>query len=60
MGKYATFFTYAAVVLALVWEISYAPWLAGYVMATAVVAGECLLIAAIQYALRWAALFRIA
>lgn len=58
VGKYATFFSYAAVILALVWEVSYASWLAGYVLAVAIVAGECLVVAAVQYALRFAALAR--
>lgn len=58
LGKYATFFTNAAVILALVGEISYAPFLAGYVLAVALVAGECLAVAAIQYAGRFAALSR--
>lgn len=55
VGKYATFFAYAAVILALIWEISYAPWLAGYVFAVTFVAGECLVVAAVQYALRFVA-----
>lgn len=59
VGKYATFFVNAAVILALVWEISYARWLSGYVLATAIVAGECLAVAAVQYALRFAALARL-
>jgi cardiolipin synthase len=59
IGKYATFFANGAVILALIWEISYAPWLAGYVLATAIVASECLVVAATQYALRFAALARV-
>lgn len=55
-GKYATFFLNLAVILALSWEISYAPWLAGYVFATALIAGECLVVAAAQYAWRFRAL----
>ncbi len=58
IGKYATFFANGAVILALVWEISYASWLAGYVFAAAFVASECLVVAATQYALRFAALGR--
>lgn len=53
-GKYATFFTNVAVILALVGEISYARALAGYVLATALVAGEFLTVATIQYAGRFA------
>ncbi|MBI5546463.1 MAG: CDP-alcohol phosphatidyltransferase family protein [Deltaproteobacteria bacterium] len=55
IGKYATFFTNTAVVLALIGEISYAPLVAGYAFATAVIAAECLVVAAAQYAGRYAA-----
>ena len=57
-GKYATFFTNAAVILALLGQITYAPALAGFVLATAGVAAECLTIAAIQYAGRFVLLAR--
>lgn len=55
VGKYATFFTNTAVILALAWEISYAPVLAGYVFAVAMVAAECLVAAAAHYAWRFSA-----
>ncbi|HEY3452842.1 MAG TPA: CDP-alcohol phosphatidyltransferase family protein [Myxococcales bacterium] len=57
-GKYATFFTNAAVILALVGQITYAPAFAGFVLATAGVAAECLTVAAIQYAGRFVLLAR--
>ena len=60
VGKYATFFTNTAVILALAWEISYAPVLAGYVFAVAMVAAECLVGAAAHYAWRFAAPPRLA
>lgn len=54
VGKYATFFLNGSVILALAWEISYAPWLLGYVRAVALVAGECVAVAAVQYLFRFA------
>ena len=58
LGKYATLFTNAAVLLALAGEITYASGLAGLVLATAAIAAECLLLAAMQYAGRFALLAR--
>ncbi|MGC4113383.1 MAG: CDP-alcohol phosphatidyltransferase family protein [Myxococcales bacterium] len=52
-GKYATFFTNTAVILALLGQITYAPRLAGFVLATAYIAAECLVVAATQYAGRF-------
>lgn len=54
IGKYATFFTNVAVILALMGEIAYAREIASYVLVTAVIAGECLAVTAIQYAGRFA------
>ena len=53
LGKYATFFTNLAVLLALAGEISYAPGLGGFVVATAAIAAQCLALAAAQYAARF-------
>jgi len=54
MGKYATFFTAAAVLLALADEIWQPSGLSAYVLASALTAGECLAAAALQYLWRFA------
>ncbi len=50
IAKSATFFSFLAVILALAWEMTGAAELAGWVAAVALLAGECLLVAAVQYA----------
>ena len=55
VGKYATAGANAAVIAALVWESTGAAWMAGYVLAVAIVAAECMAVAAVQYAWRYAA-----
>jgi cardiolipin synthase (CMP-forming) len=54
LGKYATFFTAVAVLLALADEIWQPEGLAAYVLASAMTAGECLAAASLQYVWRFA------
>lgn len=53
IGKSATFFVNAAVILALIHQIAYAPWLTPVVVALILIAGESVLAAALQYLVRF-------
>ncbi|MFN7133641.1 MAG: CDP-alcohol phosphatidyltransferase family protein, partial [Myxococcales bacterium] len=53
IGKSATFFANAAVIIALIHQIAYAPWLSPYVVALILIAGECMAAAALQYLVRF-------
>lgn len=59
IGKSATFFVNAAVILALVHQIAYAPWLAPFVVALTLIAGETVLAAALQYLVRFGPALRV-
>ena len=59
VGKYATFFTNLVVVVALAREISYAPALDGYLAAVIIAAGQCVLVATVQYLVRFPGMMRL-
>ncbi len=53
IGKSATFFVNTAVILALIHQIAYAPWLSPFVVALTLIAGETVAAAAVQYLFRF-------
>ncbi len=57
IGKYATFFLLALIVLALVEEQSPSPTLAGYTIAIGFIAGLCVTVSTLQYFARHGYLF---